>query len=180
MKSCRKSGGCICNTQSHESCRNQAVVFATHELVLKIRRLVLTTHELTKSRTRAKIQVVVFATHEVTNSCWKSDGLCSTHELIKSRTCAKNQAVVFSTHELTKSRTRAENRAACVDNTRAHEVTNSCWKSDGLCWQRTNSRSHELVPKIGRLCFQHMRSRTRAENRATCVDNTRTHEVKLL
>ena len=130
--SCQNSGGCVCNTRSHE-------------LVLKIRRLVF-----------------------------------STHELIKSRTCAKNQAVVFSTHELTKSRTRAENRAACVDNTRAHEVTNSCWKSDGLCWQRTNSRSHELVPKIGRLCFQHMRSRTRAENRATCVDNTRTHEVKLL
>ena len=39
---------------------------------------------------------------------------------------------------------------------------------------RTNSRSHELVPKIRRLCLQHTKSRTRAKNQAVVFA---THEL---
>ena len=41
-----------------------------------------------------------------------------------------------------------------------HELTNSCWKSGGLCWQHKNTRSHEPVQKIRWLCLQHTNSRS--------------------
>ena len=79
--------------------------------------------------------------------------------------------------DLAQSRTHTENQAVCVDNTRTHEASrtrakmqavmfapheliNSCWKSGGLCWQHTNSRSHEPVQKIRWLCLQHTNSRS--------------------
>ena len=108
---CQNSGGCICNTRSHE-------------LVLKIRRLVFSTHELIKSRTCAKSQAIVFSTHELTKSRTRAENRAAcvdntrAHELV-----LKIRRLVLTTHELTKSRTRAKNRAVVFST---HEVTNSC------------------------------------------------------
>ena len=83
------------HTKSRTRAKNQAVVFATHELTksrarAKNQAVVFATHELTKSRVRAKNQVVVFAAYECTNSQTndikkKMRRLCLLHQRTKSR-----------------------------------------------------------------------------------------------
>ena len=143
-----KSGGCVRNIR-------------THELVPKIRRLVFATHELTKSRTRAKM--------------WR---LCLQHT--NSRTRAKNQAACVDntrTHELVpKSR-------GCVCNTRTHELVPKIRRLVLTTHELTNSRTRA---KIRRLCLQHMNARThehmilrkRCGARVCCI-NSRSQELTL-
>ena len=81
--------------------------------------VVFATHELTKSRTRAKNQAVAFATHEFT----------------KSRARAKNQVVVFAAYERTNSRThdiKKKMRRLCLLHPRTKSRTHDVSRKKGV------------------------------------------------
>ena len=64
-------------------------------------------------------------------------------------------------------------------NSRSHKLVP---KIRWLCWQHINSKSHELVPKIMRLCLQHTNSQSHElvpKIRRLCLQHThsRSHEL---
>ena len=65
-------------------------------------------------------------------------------------------------------------------NARTHELVR---KITRLCWQHTNSGSHELVPKIRRLCLQHRNSQSHElvpKIRRLCLQHRNSRSHKLL